>query len=57
MITYHYSMYYDPVPLTFILRSSVSDFFVILYHPSIKHTGQCLRRIASGNIGLPLDTT
>ena len=21
------------------------------------HTGQCLRRIAGGNVGLPLDTT
>ena len=23
----------------------------------INHTGQCLRRIAGGNVGLPLDTT
>ena len=26
-------------------------------HMMTYHTGQCLRRIASGNVGLPLDTT
>ena len=26
-------------------------------HRARNHTGQCLRRIAGGNVGLPLDTT
>ena len=27
------------------------------FHLAQSHTGQCLRRIAGGNVGLPLDTT
>ena len=42
--------------------SSIEKYFayttVIVYDfGTIFHTGQCLRRIAGGNVGVPLDTT
>ena len=42
--------------ITFFIFLDVLNFIICMSSGTV-HTGQCLRRIAGGNVGLPLDTT
>ena len=56
---FHLSNYYMFIKGINWLLSAINSTPIrnVNYNKKHMHTGQCLRRIAGGNVGLPLDTT